>query len=146
MHFVFYPKHQYGCPHVSHCPHLGGASLGFLVHAADEQTEYTDSLLRQIDALRAANAAKNHQIEALTAETEQLTATTGLQPVVAVSYLSGNRHVCRRCLGLTRPKLLHFAAKAAWHCHSGGGHFFALKRGSHWRMMTPCARCPNAHC
>ena len=31
MSFVFYPKHQYGCPHVNHCPHLGGAAKG---HAA----------------------------------------------------------------------------------------------------------------
>jgi hypothetical protein len=72
MQFVFYPKHEYGCPHVSHCPHLGGASLGFLVNAADEHTEWTDSLLRQIDALRTENTAKYHRIETLTAEVEQL--------------------------------------------------------------------------
>jgi len=36
MHFVFCPKHEYGCPHVGHCPHLGGASLGSLVDVADE--------------------------------------------------------------------------------------------------------------
>jgi hypothetical protein len=58
MHFCFYPKHDYGCPHVSHCPHLGGAALGMLVLAADEQTEWTDSLLRQVDALRTENTAK----------------------------------------------------------------------------------------
>jgi hypothetical protein len=57
MHFVFYPKHEYGCPHVGHCPHLGGASLGTLVLAADEQTEWTDALWRQIDALREEPAA-----------------------------------------------------------------------------------------
>ena len=72
MHFVFYPRHEYGCPHVSHCPHLGGAALGFLVNAADEQTEWTDSLLRQVDSLREENTAKYHKIEALTAENEQL--------------------------------------------------------------------------
>jgi len=47
MHFVFYPKHEFGCRHVDHCPHLGGASLGWLVHAADEQSDWTDSLLDQ---------------------------------------------------------------------------------------------------
>jgi transposase len=73
MHFVFNAKHEYGCPHVRHCPHLGGASLGFLVDAADEQTEWTDSLLRQIDTLRTENTAKYQKIEALTAEIEQLT-------------------------------------------------------------------------
>jgi hypothetical protein len=30
MHFCFYPKDDYGCPHVMHCPHLGGAALGTL--------------------------------------------------------------------------------------------------------------------
>ena len=34
MHFVFYPDHQFVCPHVRHCPHLGGAALGTLVNAA----------------------------------------------------------------------------------------------------------------
>ena len=72
MHFVFYPKHQYGCPHVSHCPHLGGAALGMLVHAADEQTEWTDALMRQVDALRAENTAKFHKIEEQSARIEQL--------------------------------------------------------------------------
>jgi hypothetical protein len=72
MHFVFYPKHEFGCPHISHCPHLGGAALGTLVHAADEQTEWTDSLLRQIDSLRAENTAKLHKIEEQAATIEQL--------------------------------------------------------------------------
>jgi hypothetical protein len=72
MHFVFYPKHQFGCPQVGHCPHLGGASLGSLVLAADEQTDWTDALLRQIDALREENAAKYGKIQELTAQVEQL--------------------------------------------------------------------------
>jgi transposase len=72
MHFVFYPRHEYGCRHVGGCPHLGGASLGALVHAADEQTEWVDALHRQVDALRAENAAKYRKIEALTARVEQL--------------------------------------------------------------------------
>lgn len=72
MHFVFYPKHEFGCPHVSHCPHLGGAALGALVDAADEQTEWTDGLCRQVDSLRAENTAKYHKIEEMTARIEQL--------------------------------------------------------------------------
>ena len=71
MHFVFYPKHEYGCPHVSHCPHLGGAALGMLVNAADDQTEWVGSLHRQIDALRE-NTAKYHKIVELTAKVGQL--------------------------------------------------------------------------
>ena len=72
MHFCFYPKHDYGCPHVMHCPHLGGAALGTLVHAADEQTEWMDALQRQVDSLRAENTAKYDKIEELTARIEQL--------------------------------------------------------------------------
>lgn len=72
MQFVFYPKHQYGCPHVSHCPHLGGAALGSIVLSANSNDEWLQSLLRQIDALRAENTAKYHKIEELTAEVEQL--------------------------------------------------------------------------
>jgi hypothetical protein len=72
MHFVFYPKHEFGCRHVDHCPHLGWASLGSLVHAADQQTEWTDALLRQIDALRADGAAKSQKIQQLAARVEQL--------------------------------------------------------------------------
>jgi transposase len=72
MHFCFYPKHEFGCPHVNHCPHLGGAALGTLVLAADEQTEWTDSLLRQIDSLRAEDTAKYHKIEEQAARIEQL--------------------------------------------------------------------------
>lgn len=72
MHFVFYPHHEFGCPHVGHCPHLGGASLGGLVLAADEQTEWTASLLRQVDSLQAENTAKFHKIEELIARNEQL--------------------------------------------------------------------------
>lgn len=72
MHFVFYPKHEFGCPHVCHCPHLGGASLGSLVYAADEQIEYVNSLVRQIDSLRAENTTKYHKIEEQAARIEQL--------------------------------------------------------------------------
>lgn len=72
MHFVFYPNHEYRCPHVGHCPHLGGVALGGLVSAADQQTAWTDSLLRQIDSLRAENSAKYDKIQELSAQVEQL--------------------------------------------------------------------------
>lgn len=72
MQFVFYPKHQFGCPHVSHCPHLGGAALGTLVHAAGQQTEWMDALYRQVDALRAENTAKFSTIEKQAARIEEL--------------------------------------------------------------------------
>lgn len=72
MHFVFYPHHQYGCPQVGHCPHLGGAALGGLVLAADAQTEWTNALLRQVDTLREENSTKHRKIEELAALVEQL--------------------------------------------------------------------------
>ena len=72
MHFVFYPNHQYACPHVGHCPHLGGAGLSWLVQAADEQTEWTDSLLRQIDALRTEGTKKSQTVQQQAARIEQL--------------------------------------------------------------------------
>ena len=53
MRFVSYPKHEFACPHLTCCPHAGGAALGTLVYAADEQTDRTDALQRQVDALRA---------------------------------------------------------------------------------------------
>ena len=46
--------------------------MGSLILVADEQTEWTDSLLRQIDALRAEGTAKYHKIQELTAKVEQL--------------------------------------------------------------------------
>ena len=49
MQFCFYPKHEFGCPHVNHCPHLGGAALGTLVHAASEQGHYLQYLHGTID-------------------------------------------------------------------------------------------------
>jgi transposase len=72
MHFIFYPRHDYGCPHVGDCPHLGGMSLGSLVLAAEEETEWTDALQRQVDALREEGCTKSQKIAELTARVEQL--------------------------------------------------------------------------
>ena len=52
MHFSFYPRHEHGCPNVSHCPHLGGAALGTLVLRANQSGDRLDSLHRTIDAQR----------------------------------------------------------------------------------------------
>jgi hypothetical protein len=72
MHFCFHPNHEYACPHVGDCPHLGGAALGLLVRAADYSTEWLNSLLRQIDNLRAQNEAKSRKIDELSGRNEQL--------------------------------------------------------------------------
>jgi regulator of replication initiation timing len=52
MTFSFHPKHEFACPKVSHCPHLGGASLGTLVLAANSSDATIDRLYRQLDAAR----------------------------------------------------------------------------------------------
>ncbi len=67
MPFCFYPKHEYGCPHISHCPHLGGAALGTLVRVAGEQEEFRRMLLGQLDVER-------EQVSRLVEENEQLKA------------------------------------------------------------------------
>jgi hypothetical protein len=50
--FCFYPNHEHGCPHVRHCPHLGGAALGMLVLAANDGEEERERFYRQLDAER----------------------------------------------------------------------------------------------
>ncbi len=72
MSFPFYPKHEYACPHVNHCPHLGGAGLGSVVFAAAENLQWTDSLLRQIDDLREKETAQARIIAEQQERIEQL--------------------------------------------------------------------------
>lgn len=65
MPFCFYPRHEYACPQVSHCPHLGGAALGTLVMAAEENDQYLQMLHGQLDAERERNSrlfAENEEL------------------------------------------------------------------------------------
>ena len=72
MHFCFYPRHEYACPHVSHCPHLGGAALGMLVAAADLNGDYLDMLHGQVDSERQRNAELARENETLRQQLTQL--------------------------------------------------------------------------
>lgn len=72
MEFCFYPKHEYACPQVSHCPHLGGAALGTLVAAASDHQQYLDMLLGQLDFERERNPKLFEKNVRLQAQTEQL--------------------------------------------------------------------------
>jgi hypothetical protein len=72
MNFCFYPKHEYACPNVSHCPHLGGAALGTLVDAADEQEDYRRMILGQLDSERVRSAQLSDENEQLKAQVAQL--------------------------------------------------------------------------
>ena len=65
MSFCFYPNHEYGCPHVMHCPHLGGAALGTLVYNANENGQMLDLLHGQLDDTR-------RSVDTLLEENEQL--------------------------------------------------------------------------
>jgi|HubBroStandDraft_6_1064221.scaffolds.fasta_scaffold145628_1 transposase len=66
MKFSFYPRHEYACPQVSHCPHLGGASLGTLVLAASDHDDHFRMVYGQLDFERERNAkllAENERLE-----------------------------------------------------------------------------------
>lgn len=65
MDFCFYPDHEHGCPHVGHCPHLGGAALATLVYDANENGQMLDMLYGQLDAAR-------NSVSELLRENEQL--------------------------------------------------------------------------
>lgn len=65
MELCYYPRHEYACPQIGHCPHLGGAALSTLVDAASEQDQYLDMLHGQLDFER-------QQVAKLVAENEEL--------------------------------------------------------------------------
>ena len=71
MQFCFYPKHEHGCPHVSHCPHLGGAALGTLVLIANTSGNTIDGLHRSIDGERRRNTKLVEENLRLEKELEQ---------------------------------------------------------------------------
>jgi hypothetical protein len=58
MQFCFYPKHEHGCPHVSHSPHLGGAALGTPELIANSSGDTMDGLHGTIDAERKRNVPR----------------------------------------------------------------------------------------
>lgn len=72
MDFCFYPNHEHGCPHVGHCPHLGGAALGTLARAASENGQMLDMLHGQLDAAGNAVSELLRENEQLKKELEQV--------------------------------------------------------------------------
>ena len=71
MEFCFYPNHDHGCPHVGHCPHLGGAALGTLVDAASENGQMHDMLYGQLDNARESVSELLEENEQLKKQLEQ---------------------------------------------------------------------------
>lgn len=72
MGFSFYPKHEHKCPHVSHCPHLGGAALGTLVLRANGEEQSRRTLQAKIDAELARNERLVTENERLKRELDQV--------------------------------------------------------------------------
>jgi hypothetical protein len=72
MKFCFYPEHEYACPQLRHCPHLGGAALGTLVHLTNTSGDTVDLLHRQLDATRQSVSDLMVENEALKREVERL--------------------------------------------------------------------------
>lgn len=72
MEFPFYPNHEHGCPHVSHCPHVGGASLGTLVLAASQNGQTLKMLHGQLDDARSSISQLLEENEQLKAQLEQV--------------------------------------------------------------------------
>jgi hypothetical protein len=72
MSFSFYPKHEHGCPNVSHCPHLGGAALGTLVLLANQTEESREYLFKTLDAERERNARLVEENDQLKVELQQV--------------------------------------------------------------------------
>src|SRR5580704_10073519 len=72
MSFSFYPNHQFACPQLKHCPHLGGAALGTLVLLANESADSLDRLHRQLDVTRQSVSELMAKNEALKREIERL--------------------------------------------------------------------------
>jgi transposase len=72
MKFCFYPNHEYACPNVSHCPHLGGASLGTLVLAASDHDDHFRMIYGQLDFERERNTRLSAENEKLRKELDQV--------------------------------------------------------------------------
>lgn len=66
MQFGFYPGHESGCGHPRDCPHLGGASVGYLVHLVNTSEDSRLYVHRQLDAERKRSSelfAENQRLE-----------------------------------------------------------------------------------
>ena len=66
MQFGFYPGHESGCGHPRDCPHLGGASVGYLVHLVNTSEDSRLCVHRQLDAERKRSSelfAENPRLE-----------------------------------------------------------------------------------
>jgi hypothetical protein len=101
MNFCFYPDHQYGCEHVGHCPHLGGAALGTVVREANENDHFLQYLhgtiagdRERIDQLYEENERLKRELEQVKLELKlerQNKFATNQQKEVPTSEAENNR-------------------------------------------------------
>jgi transposase len=74
MGFSFWPKHEYACPCVDHCPHAAGASIGSLIFHANQNMEIYQQQLGQLDTFREEIDRQHREIQALRDEVKRLKA------------------------------------------------------------------------
>ena len=72
MSFCFYPQHEFACPNLRHCPHLGGAALGTLVMIANSSDQSLESSRLTIRGLEERNAELSSQIVSLQVRLDQV--------------------------------------------------------------------------
>ena len=71
MQFGYYPGHESGCGHPKACPHLGGASVGYLVHIVNTSEDSRLNVYRQLDAERERNSELAREVLRLEKALEQ---------------------------------------------------------------------------
>jgi len=72
MNFAFLPKHGFRCPHLTHCPHLGGAALGTVVACANRNQEVAAAQSQSLEAERARADQLCGRVQQLEEQVEQL--------------------------------------------------------------------------
>ena len=69
--FCFYPDHEFACPNLKHCPHLGGAAIGTVVHIANTSDQCRELDFHQIRTLQKINDEQLSQVVDLQKQLEQ---------------------------------------------------------------------------
>ena len=72
MSVCFYPQHEFACPNLSHCPHLGGMALGSLVVIANSCDQSFVSSRLTIRGLEERNTELLSQVVTLQAQLDQV--------------------------------------------------------------------------
>lgn len=71
MSYPIYPKHEYNCPNVGQCPHLGGASVIHVAQVANRSEDSRDSFLHRIRVLEERNSELLSEVVSLQDQLER---------------------------------------------------------------------------